>query len=225
MDLNALNQNTNRLIQNTTRVISFLKEFTVDDAKDVSMTYVNEDGSESTKSFSNIAKMVEDSNTSNDGRVAEADNALKLEGKSLDEVVNMSSASDTPEGLYCHIANGAIPNLTIGSGTQKGETDTIHTFAEAGTYEICYMNNYSLINNSGAKDGYQLLLNINGYKERKINLVSNSNNSDTTYSSLSIAALITVDAGNRFTIAVVNTSHSNHSIQTYNKYFHIKRKV
>lgn len=57
MDLNRLNANVNRLLTNIWAVISFLREFAVDDAKDVSITYVNADGSESVKTFPNIAKM------------------------------------------------------------------------------------------------------------------------------------------------------------------------
>lgn len=58
MDLNALNQSVLNLIKNGTNIISFLKDFTVGSAKDVSITYINADGSESVKSFPNIAKMV-----------------------------------------------------------------------------------------------------------------------------------------------------------------------
>ena len=59
MDLNAINLNVNRLLSNIWAVITFLKEFSVDEAKDVSITYINSDGSESVKTFSNIAKMVQ----------------------------------------------------------------------------------------------------------------------------------------------------------------------
>jgi len=58
MDLNSINANINRLLTNIWAVISFLKEFAVDGAKDVSITYINADGSESVKTFPNIAKMV-----------------------------------------------------------------------------------------------------------------------------------------------------------------------
>ena len=58
MDLNALNQSVLRLINNGTKIISFLKDFTVGSAKDVSITYINADGSTSVKTFPNIAKMV-----------------------------------------------------------------------------------------------------------------------------------------------------------------------
>lgn len=56
MDLNSLNQSVLRLIENGTRIISFLKDFTTGTAGDVSITYINADGSESVKTFSNIAK-------------------------------------------------------------------------------------------------------------------------------------------------------------------------
>lgn len=58
MDLNLLNANVNRLLTNIWNVISFLKEFTVDGAKDVSITYLNANGTESTNTFPNIAKQL-----------------------------------------------------------------------------------------------------------------------------------------------------------------------
>jgi len=45
-----------RLLVNTANYFSFLKEFTVGDAKDVSITHLEADGSESVKTFPNIAK-------------------------------------------------------------------------------------------------------------------------------------------------------------------------
>lgn len=60
MNLNEINANVNRLLQNIWAVITFLKEFCVDNAKDVSITYINADGSESVKTFPNIAKMNEE---------------------------------------------------------------------------------------------------------------------------------------------------------------------
>ena len=57
MDLNVLNQSVLRFIDNGTKIISFLKDFTVGSAKDVSITYINADGSESVRTFANIAKM------------------------------------------------------------------------------------------------------------------------------------------------------------------------
>jgi len=59
MDLNSINANINRLLTNIWAVISFLKEFAVDGAKDVSITYINADGSESVKTFPNIAKQID----------------------------------------------------------------------------------------------------------------------------------------------------------------------
>ena len=46
----------NILITNAGNILKFLKEFTVDSAKDVSITYINADGSESIKTFPNIVK-------------------------------------------------------------------------------------------------------------------------------------------------------------------------
>jgi len=60
MDLNSINANINRLLTNIWAITSFLKEFAVDGAKNVSITYINADGSESVKTFSNIAKMTAD---------------------------------------------------------------------------------------------------------------------------------------------------------------------
>jgi nickel-dependent lactate racemase len=59
MDLNLLNANVGRLLTNIWAVISFLREFAVDGAKDVSITYINADGSESVKTFPNIAKQID----------------------------------------------------------------------------------------------------------------------------------------------------------------------
>ena len=56
MDLNSINANINRLLTNIWAVISFLKEFAVDGAKNVSITYINADGSESVKTMPNISK-------------------------------------------------------------------------------------------------------------------------------------------------------------------------
>ena len=58
MDLNGINANVNRLLTNIWNIVTFLKEFAVDGAKDVSITYINADGSESVKSFPNIAKII-----------------------------------------------------------------------------------------------------------------------------------------------------------------------
>jgi len=69
MDLNALNQSVLRLIENGTKIISFLKDFTVGSAKDVSITYINADGSESVSTFPNIAKIVQSANVTNVGGV------------------------------------------------------------------------------------------------------------------------------------------------------------
>ncbi len=69
MDLNALNQAVLRLIENGTKIISFLKDFTSSTTKDVSITYINGDGSESVKTFPNIAKMVDTYNITNDSGI------------------------------------------------------------------------------------------------------------------------------------------------------------
>lgn len=66
MDLNSINANVNRLLSNIWAIISFFKEFAVDSAKDVSITYLNADGSESTKTFPNVAKIVQACNLKND---------------------------------------------------------------------------------------------------------------------------------------------------------------
>ena len=58
MDLNAINANINRLLTNIWNLTSFLKEYTVDGGKDVSITHVNADGSETTKTFPNITKQI-----------------------------------------------------------------------------------------------------------------------------------------------------------------------
>jgi len=47
-----------RLVANGNNILNFLKEFTVGSAGDVSITYLNDDGSESVKTFPNIAKQM-----------------------------------------------------------------------------------------------------------------------------------------------------------------------
>jgi len=47
-----------RLLTNGGRILEFLKEFTTSSAKDVSITYINADNSESVKTFPNIAKQL-----------------------------------------------------------------------------------------------------------------------------------------------------------------------
>ncbi|WP_108062713.1 hypothetical protein [Poseidonibacter lekithochrous] len=59
MDLNKINENVTRLITNGSNLITFLKEFAVDGVKDVSIDYVNADGTTSTKIFPNITKQID----------------------------------------------------------------------------------------------------------------------------------------------------------------------
>ena len=47
-----------RLLTNGGRILEFLKDFTIGTSKDVSITYINADGTESISTFKNIAKMV-----------------------------------------------------------------------------------------------------------------------------------------------------------------------
>jgi len=56
MDLNAINTNVNRLLSNIWAIIAFLSAFTVGSAADVTITYLNADGSESVRTFPNVAK-------------------------------------------------------------------------------------------------------------------------------------------------------------------------
>jgi len=59
MNWALLSANIERLLTNIWAIISFLREFAVDNTKDVSITYINADGSESVKTFPNIARMVD----------------------------------------------------------------------------------------------------------------------------------------------------------------------
>ena len=58
MNLDLINANVTRLLRNIGNVISFLKEYTVDESKDVSITHIGDDGSEITRTFPNITKQI-----------------------------------------------------------------------------------------------------------------------------------------------------------------------
>lgn len=102
MDLNSINLNVNRLLQNIWAVITFLKEFTIDGAKDVSITYINADGSESVKTFSNLAKQM------GDLEIWKKD--LKLQVKSLPKFCVVKAYKDAEFGDF---TNWSAPYCTI----------------------------------------------------------------------------------------------------------------
>ena len=56
MNLVQINENINRLLTNIWAVLAFFKEYLVDPANDVSMTFINADGTETTRVFPNLAK-------------------------------------------------------------------------------------------------------------------------------------------------------------------------
>ena len=100
MDLNALNQAVLRLIENGTKIISFLKDFTVGSAGDVSITYINADGSESVRTFPNIAKMVESYNIKSvSGTIVEQDGTMLLD-RIYSETKTVTCVADTPLEIF-----------------------------------------------------------------------------------------------------------------------------
>ena len=58
MNLVQINENINRLLANIWAILGFFKEYLVDPANDVSMTFINADGTETTRTFPNIAKQI-----------------------------------------------------------------------------------------------------------------------------------------------------------------------
>jgi len=107
MDLNALNQSVLRLIENGTKIISFLKDFTVGSAGDVSITYINADGSESVRTFPNIAKMVATYNITNDNGVIRDMDGNWLIDKIYTETKDITCEADTPIEVFnlCSLQN------------------------------------------------------------------------------------------------------------------------
>lgn len=122
MDLNSINANVNRLLTNIVALISFLKEFAVDEAKDVSVTYVNADGSESVKTFPNVAKQRENLEEVNtfleNGNVDSAD---KISGKSLNDRVQVGRITPT-EWSY---SSSVKETLTGSNGRLYNEIITV----------------------------------------------------------------------------------------------------
>lgn len=62
MNLVQINENINRLLANLWAILGFFKEYLVDPAKYVSMTFINADGSETTNTFPNIAMQIANKN-------------------------------------------------------------------------------------------------------------------------------------------------------------------
>jgi len=104
MDLNSINANINRLLTNIWAVISFLKEFAVDGAKNVSITYINADGSESVKTFSNIAKMTADIRATISGEMYKTVYVDEVNGD------NNNSGSSSSPLKDIHLAVSKVPH-------------------------------------------------------------------------------------------------------------------
>ena len=61
MNLANINENVNRLLDNVWSIVGFFKEYLIDPPKDVTLIFKNADGTQSTNTFPNIAKQIENS--------------------------------------------------------------------------------------------------------------------------------------------------------------------
>jgi len=143
MDLSSINANINRLLTNIWAVISFLKEFAVDSAKDVSITYINADGSENVKTFPNIAKMVATYNITNDNGVIRdlSGNVLGAEPVFIQIRHNREqTASNNIEVLNMDIVDIAVGGIDVVQGSSDQDYVVI---PKNGYYEITVCLNMS----------------------------------------------------------------------------------
>ena len=111
----------NILITNAGNILRFLKEFAVDGAKDVSITYINADSSESVKTFPNIAKMVASYNiTNSDGVIRDLDGNLirKTDG-------------------YYEINNGRVHQKRFPAYCDGGSTISLGTISGTSGLMMC----------------------------------------------------------------------------------------
>lgn len=142
MDLNALNQSVLNLIKNGTNIISFLKDFTVGSAKDVSITYVNANGSESVKSFPNIAKMVASYNIKYDGVIRDmSGNSLEVSHKNRTETITGLKVYETVNNQAWSGTEYTISPKDIGLGAEGlFEFDVLLGFKNSGgAYSECFL--------------------------------------------------------------------------------------
>ena len=78
MDLNLINANVSRLLTNIRNIIIFLKEYTVDGAKDVSITHIDDSGTAMVKTFPNITKQMGELETWKGGFQTVQDNTYSI---------------------------------------------------------------------------------------------------------------------------------------------------
>jgi len=125
MDLNLISANVNRLLTNIWAVISFLREFAVDGAKDVSITYINSDGSESVKTFPNIAKMVSTYNITNDnGKIRD------MNGIILTDSTRMTTFIVQGDITISGVTAGSYVDVKSFTYTPKYDNSTIYVIAD-----------------------------------------------------------------------------------------------
>ena len=120
-----------RLVANCNSIVNFLREFSSDIPQDISIDWVNDDGSITTKTFSNIRKFQESINILNKNNILKSidngeltiDNALKLDGKTLNEIMELVSPKGSiiefmliKNGKQINFANDPIDDKALSKG-------------------------------------------------------------------------------------------------------------
>ena len=155
MDMKSINANVNRLLSNIWAIITFLKEFTVADAKDVSITYINEDGSESAKTFPNIEKMNENAvylssyNSQKSRDISKWDElAVIAKSSSIGGLFRVKAQSDLVLSESLFFSGGSCIDLNGNTLSFKKKSDTTGAYS-IGTHiygnAVLYMNNGKII--------------------------------------------------------------------------------
>ena len=169
MDLNSINQNVLRLINNSSKIISFLPEYAVDGAKDVSITYENADGTESTKTYPNIAKQVSqissavpnamsktfyvDANGGSDNNDGSSAHPFKTIQKAVDSVPTGGFGLININSDYTGIFNAHAKNLKIVLASGKTWTIEKGSICDISGTNTLILNEGSIIVDNGDGSG------------------------------------------------------------------------